>query len=138
MDKVNQQSFDVRPVIILISHNHELSIPFKNCIKFTRILFNYLRSLMSSYFFAISNPKIFMIFYISSFLAIYELLASLTLSNFPFNGKTPNLSLALILDTPATARDLAESPSVRINVHKEEFLVPAKLASSNLGKPKIL
>ncbi|KAI9586705.1 hypothetical protein GQX74_002552 [Glossina fuscipes] len=35
--------------------------------------------------------------------------------------------------SPETAKDLAESPSVKINVHIMEFLVPASLASSNLG-----
>uniref|UniRef100_A0A1B0C1H1 Uncharacterized protein n=1 Tax=Glossina palpalis gambiensis TaxID=67801 RepID=A0A1B0C1H1_9MUSC len=37
--------------------------------------------------------------------------------------------------SPETAKDLAESPSVKINVHIMEFLVPASLASSNLATP---
>lgn len=36
------------------------------------------------------------------------------------------------------ASDLAESPSVIINVHYSAYLVPASLASSNLGIPSNL
>lgn len=39
---------------------------------------------------------------------------------------------------PATAKDMAESPSVRISVQSSECLVPALLASFNLGKPAML
>lgn len=60
--------------------------------------------------------------------------ASRTFSNLPLSGNTPYLSRP-ITPTPAIARDLAESPSVRINVHEWEFLVPASLASSSFGMP---
>jgi hypothetical protein len=40
--------------------------------------------------------------------------------------------------SPATARVLAESPSVRIKVQPLEFLVPASLASSSLAIPRSL
>lgn len=62
--------------------------------------------------------------------------ASRTLRTFPFRGNTPYLSLPTT-PKPATARDLAESPSVRISVQSREFLVPASLASSNFGIPFI-
>lgn len=62
--------------------------------------------------------------------------ASRTLRTFPFRGNTPYLSLPTT-PKPATARDLAESPSVRIRVQSREFLVPASLASSNFGIPFI-
>ena len=39
---------------------------------------------------------------------------------------------------PAKAKDLAESPSVKIIVHYSAFLVPAKFASSNFGIPSNL
>ena len=51
---------------------------------------------------------------------------------FPFKGKTPYKSRPTTLD-PATAIDLAESPSVKIKIQSSDFFVPAKLASSNLG-----
>ena len=65
---------------------------------------------------------------------IYLFEASLTFKGLPFRGKTPNLSLPTI-SIPAIAKALAESPSVIINVHSEEFLDPASLASSNLLIP---
>jgi len=36
---------------------------------------------------------------------------------------------------PAKAKDLAESPSVKMIVHSWEFFVPAKFASSSFGMP---
>jgi len=60
--------------------------------------------------------------------------ASLTFNNLPRSGNTPYLSLPTT-PRPDTANVLAESPSVRINVQSSEFLVPASLASSNLGTP---
>mmetsp|Transcript_51855 Transcript_51855/g.112427 ORF Transcript_51855/g.112427 Transcript_51855/m.112427 type:complete len:259 (+) Transcript_51855:682-1458(+) len=42
------------------------------------------------------------------------------------------------MERPATARAFAESPSVRISVQSCEFLLPASLASSSLGMPRIL
>jgi hypothetical protein len=52
------------------------------------------------------------------------LFASLTFRNLPLNGKTPYLSLPTT-SIPASARDLAESPSVKIIVQSSAFLVPA-------------
>lgn len=63
--------------------------------------------------------------------------ASLTFNNLPLKGNTPNLSLPTI-SIPAIAKDLAESPSVNINVHKSAFFVPASFASSNLSIPNNL
>jgi hypothetical protein len=34
---------------------------------------------------------------------------------------------------PATTNDLAELHSLKINVHKQEFIVPASLASLSFG-----
>jgi len=39
---------------------------------------------------------------------------------------------------PARAKDLAESPSVRMMVHCSAFRVPARLASSSFGMPRSL
>ena len=62
--------------------------------------------------------------------------ASLTLSNLPRRGKTPNLFLPSgIADIPAIAIPLAESPSVSINVHFLPVFPPAQLASSSLAIP---
>ena len=60
--------------------------------------------------------------------------ASRTFSNLPLSGNTPYLSLPTTL-RPAIAKDLAESPSVRIRVHSLECFVPASLASSSFGIP---
>lgn len=49
-------------------------------------------------------------------------------------GKTPKRSRPTT-DSPATASDLAESPSVRISVQCSELRPPASLASSSLGMP---
>lgn len=76
-------------------------------------------------------------FWISSFFMICSCLASRTLSSFPRRGNTPKLSRPTTLK-PATASDLAESPSVRINVQSCAFRVPALLASDNFGKPDSL
>jgi len=73
-------------------------------------------------------------FWISAFSIICLLLASLTFSNLPFKGKTPNLSRPTI-SIPARAKLLAESPSVRIIVHYAALAVPASLASSSFGIP---
>jgi len=63
--------------------------------------------------------------------------ASRTFSTFPRNGKTPYRSRPTT-PSPAVARVLAESPSVRIRVQCIEFFVPASLASSNFGIPRSL
>ena len=60
--------------------------------------------------------------------------ASLTFKNLPLKGKTPYLSLPTT-SIPARAKLLAESPSVNIIVHYDEFLPPASLASSSFGIP---
>jgi len=52
----------------------------------------------------------------------------------PLNGNMPYLSLPMEA-IPDTAIVLAESPSVNISVHSNDFPVPASLASSNLGIP---
>ncbi len=51
--------------------------------------------------------------------------ASLTLRIFPLSGNTPYRSLP-ITPKPDTARDLAESPSVRIRVQSEECFPPKR------------
>lgn len=61
-------------------------------------------------------------------------LPSRTFNILPRSGKTPKRSRPTT-PRPETASDLAESPSVSISVHKEEFLVPASFASSNFGTP---
>mmetsp|Transcript_84091 Transcript_84091/g.265457 ORF Transcript_84091/g.265457 Transcript_84091/m.265457 type:complete len:267 (-) Transcript_84091:718-1518(-) len=81
-----------------------------------------------------SRPMILSRFWISVFPVTCLKLASLTFKTLPFSGKTPYLSRPTTL-SPATARDLAESPSVRIKVQSAEFLPPASLASSSLGIP---
>ena len=63
------------------------------------------------------------------------LLASLTFKNFPLRGNTPYLSLPTN-SIPASAKLLAESPSVRIMVQASANRVPASLASSSFGTPK--
>jgi hypothetical protein len=69
---------------------------------------------------------------ISSFSFILSSLCSLTFNIFPLRGKTPYCSRPII-DNPLIANALAESPSVKINVHSVHLLVPANVASSNLG-----
>ena len=61
--------------------------------------------------------------------------ASLTFKILPLNGNTPYLSLPTT-SIPDIANDFAESPSVIIRMQFSAFLVPASLASSNLGIPK--
>lgn len=51
--------------------------------------------------------------------------ASLTFRIFPLSGNTPYRSRP-ITPKPDTARDLAESPSVRIRVHSEECFPPTR------------
>mmetsp|Transcript_92063 Transcript_92063/g.286519 ORF Transcript_92063/g.286519 Transcript_92063/m.286519 type:complete len:242 (-) Transcript_92063:372-1097(-) len=77
---------------------------------------------------------ILMMFWISAFDIICFSDASRTLSIFPRKGNTPYLSRPTTL-RPATARALAESPSVRMSVHSAEFFPPASFASSSLGTP---
>ena len=84
----------------------------------------------------VSKPIIFLILVISSLLAILLSAVSKTLSNLPFKGNIPYFSLPTTL-RPAIAIDLAESPSVKINIQSSDFLVPASIASSNLGIPLI-
>mmetsp|Transcript_98086 Transcript_98086/g.245798 ORF Transcript_98086/g.245798 Transcript_98086/m.245798 type:complete len:237 (+) Transcript_98086:1997-2707(+) len=88
----------------------------------------------SSYSRLKSKPMILMMFWISSLAIICFNVASRTLSILPLRGNTPYLSRPMTL-SPATARALAESPSVRMSVHSAEFLPPASLASSNFGTP---
>ena len=54
--------------------------------------------------------------------------------NLPLKGNTPYLSRPTT-PRPATAKVLAESPSVKINVQSDDHFVPASLASSSLGIP---
>mmetsp|Transcript_13089 Transcript_13089/g.34634 ORF Transcript_13089/g.34634 Transcript_13089/m.34634 type:complete len:219 (+) Transcript_13089:2074-2730(+) len=88
----------------------------------------------SSYSWLRSRPTILMMLWISVFDIICFSVASRTLSTLPRSGNTPNLSLPTTL-RPATAKALAESPSVRISVHSLEFLPPASFASSSFGTP---
>mmetsp|Transcript_25410 Transcript_25410/g.75653 ORF Transcript_25410/g.75653 Transcript_25410/m.75653 type:complete len:231 (+) Transcript_25410:2492-3184(+) len=81
-----------------------------------------------------SRPQIFRRFWISMLPVTCLKFASRTFSTLPLSGKTPYLSRPTTL-RPATARDLAESPSVRMRVHSCEFLPPASLASSSFGTP---
>lgn len=73
-------------------------------------------------------------FWISGFSMICLLLASRTFKNLPLRGKTPYLSLPTT-SMPASAKLLAESPSVKMIVHCSAFRVPALFASSSLGIP---
>mmetsp|Transcript_62238 Transcript_62238/g.185401 ORF Transcript_62238/g.185401 Transcript_62238/m.185401 type:complete len:213 (-) Transcript_62238:989-1627(-) len=61
--------------------------------------------------------------------------ASRTFKSFPRSGKTPYRSRPMTL-RPATARDFALSPSVRISVHSAPSRPPARLASSSFGMPR--
>lgn len=72
--------------------------------------------------------------FISAFSIICLVVASLTFSSLPLRGKTPYLSLPII-PRPATAKVLAESPSVNIKVQSLELRVPASFASSSFGIP---
>mmetsp|Transcript_9905 Transcript_9905/g.27631 ORF Transcript_9905/g.27631 Transcript_9905/m.27631 type:complete len:218 (+) Transcript_9905:2931-3584(+) len=92
---------------------------------------------VESYSCLVSKPMIFNRFWISALPVTCLKFASLTFSTLPLSGKTPYLSRPTTL-RPATARDLAESPSVKINVQSCEFLPPASLASSNFGMPRTL
>lgn len=94
----------------------------------------YLKDFRSLYYLSFYNPMIFIKFSISSFSIIYFADASRTFSNLPLNGNIPYLSLPTT-SIPDMANDLAESPSVKINVHNSEFLLPASLASSNFSIP---
>ena len=89
---------------------------------------------VSVYFVPILSPVILRRFWISGFSIIWVVVASQTLSIFPFKGKEPYLSLVKV-SIPASAKDLAESPSVRIKMHSSDFPVPAQLASSSLSIP---
>ena len=89
---------------------------------------------MSAYFLPICSPIILQRFWISGFSPIYFVRASRTFKNLPLSGKHPNLSLPMT-SIPASASDLAESPSVKMIVHSCELRVPAKFASSNFGIP---
>mmetsp|Transcript_3117 Transcript_3117/g.7422 ORF Transcript_3117/g.7422 Transcript_3117/m.7422 type:complete len:262 (-) Transcript_3117:821-1606(-) len=86
------------------------------------------------YCFLMSSPTIFIKFVSSALPVHWAKLASRTFSTLPRSGNTPYRSLPTT-DNPATARDFAESPSVRIRVHSAECLPPASLASSSLGTP---
>ena len=97
----------------------------------------YLKDLTFSYFLANWRPRIFIRYCSSWFSEDCFGVASLTFKSFPFNGNTPYLSLPTI-SIPAMARDLAESPSVKIKVQYSEFFVPASLASSSFGIPSNL
>mmetsp|Transcript_25408 Transcript_25408/g.75641 ORF Transcript_25408/g.75641 Transcript_25408/m.75641 type:complete len:280 (+) Transcript_25408:2459-3298(+) len=88
----------------------------------------------SSYSRLRSRPTILMMFWISVFDIICFSVASRTFRTLPRSGKTPYLSRPTTL-RPATARALAESPSVRISVHSLESLPPASFASSSFGTP---
>ena len=68
---------------------------------------------------------------ISAFLAPPEKL-SRTLTSLPRNGNTPKVFLPTT-ESPEMARDFAESPSHRINVHSFDLDVPAYVASSSFG-----
>mmetsp|Transcript_1785 Transcript_1785/g.3892 ORF Transcript_1785/g.3892 Transcript_1785/m.3892 type:complete len:207 (+) Transcript_1785:26-646(+) len=94
----------------------------------------YRNSSVEVYCFLRSKPIIFRRFWISVLPVTCLKLASLTFKTFPFNGKTPKLSRPTT-ESPATAKALAESPSVKMSVHSLEFLPPAQLASSSLGMP---
>lgn len=54
----------------------------------------------------------------------------------PLKGNTPYLSLP-IAARPDMAMVFAESPSVNMSVQSRDLFVPASLASSNFGMPKI-
>mmetsp|Transcript_128760 Transcript_128760/g.400609 ORF Transcript_128760/g.400609 Transcript_128760/m.400609 type:complete len:224 (-) Transcript_128760:899-1570(-) len=73
---------------------------------------------------------------ISLFSATWRWFTSRTFSNLPRNGKTPYLSRPMTA-SPATAKLLALSPSVRMSVHSCANLPPASFASSSLGMPKM-
>mmetsp|Transcript_71285 Transcript_71285/g.201219 ORF Transcript_71285/g.201219 Transcript_71285/m.201219 type:complete len:223 (+) Transcript_71285:693-1361(+) len=79
-----------------------------------------------------SIPMIFVMFAISALFIVWEKFASLTFSSFPRRGKTPYRSLPMML-RPATASDLALSPSVRMSVHSRPSRPPARFASSSFG-----
>mmetsp|Transcript_20139 Transcript_20139/g.60296 ORF Transcript_20139/g.60296 Transcript_20139/m.60296 type:complete len:231 (-) Transcript_20139:857-1549(-) len=82
-----------------------------------------------------SRPMILSKFWISAFPVTCLKLASRTFNTLPRSGNTPYLSRPTML-RPATAKDLALSPSVKINVQSWEFFPPASLASSNFGTPR--
>mmetsp|Transcript_2027 Transcript_2027/g.4717 ORF Transcript_2027/g.4717 Transcript_2027/m.4717 type:complete len:239 (-) Transcript_2027:1276-1992(-) len=79
-----------------------------------------------------SSPRIALMAVNSAFWSTLWCDASRTFFSFPFNGNTPYRSRPNT-DSPDTARDLAESPSVRISVHSPARFVPAQFASSSFG-----
>mmetsp|Transcript_43036 Transcript_43036/g.77214 ORF Transcript_43036/g.77214 Transcript_43036/m.77214 type:complete len:204 (-) Transcript_43036:1565-2176(-) len=90
----------------------------------------------SEYSVPASKAMILITWSISLFSSICFTVSSLTFRNFPRRGNTPKRSRPTT-PRPATAKAFAESPSVRISVHSPPFLVPASLASSSLGIPKM-
>mmetsp|Transcript_129512 Transcript_129512/g.415175 ORF Transcript_129512/g.415175 Transcript_129512/m.415175 type:complete len:247 (-) Transcript_129512:797-1537(-) len=82
-----------------------------------------------------SRPMILRRFWISAFPVTCLKFASLTFKTLPFSGKTPYRSRPMT-PKPATASDLAESPSVKISVHSLDCLPPARFASSSFGIPR--
>mmetsp|Transcript_7476 Transcript_7476/g.15551 ORF Transcript_7476/g.15551 Transcript_7476/m.15551 type:complete len:207 (-) Transcript_7476:1324-1944(-) len=95
----------------------------------------YRRDLISSsdvYSLEKSRPTMVHRFLTSALALRTFLLVSRTLSTFPLSGNTPNSSLPTT-SRPATARALAESPSVSTRVHLYPWSVPAQWASSSFG-----
>ena len=74
------------------------------------------------------RPRICLSAAISALFAMAATAASRQFSSLPRRGKTPYLSRPTT-PSPAMARALAESPSVRTSVHSPLRLVPAQLAS---------
>ena len=62
---------------------------------------------------------------------------SFTFNTLPFKGYTP-YNLRCSCDNPDNAIAFAESPSVRMRMHLEDWGVPAYTASSSFGIPVIL
>mmetsp|Transcript_2800 Transcript_2800/g.7255 ORF Transcript_2800/g.7255 Transcript_2800/m.7255 type:complete len:236 (-) Transcript_2800:562-1269(-) len=71
---------------------------------------------------------------ISLFSATWRCVTSRTFSSLPRSGNTPYRSRPTTA-SPATARALALSPSVRMSVQSQPFLPPASFASSSFGMP---
>ena len=87
VEQVYHEALDVGPVQILVRHYHEGPVAERF---YVVVLFSDLEAWGGVIKGGV--PKILMRFWISWFSMICLVVASLTLSSFPFRGKTPNLS----------------------------------------------
>ena len=119
MEKVNQETLDVGAVVVLIGHDHDVTV--------AEALGGLVRG-------AVAEAEDLLD--VVNLGVVHDLivLASRTLRSLPRSGKTPYRSRPTT-ERPDTASAFAESPSVRMRVQCSELRPPASLASSSLGMP---